>query len=244
MSRLLSRHDDAWPLVSWNRRRAGVCCRSALVTTKPPELDHSTGQITRPGSVVPLIRNVTGVRPAIHGGPSSPAVDPDGRTTATLWGGGVGRDDRYLLGRTIASLRQYWKQHARRMSGRDRRGGLPSHYLSRNALSAQRRWLSSTPVVSHDLYGSRRGPACKSPPSRQSPSSLRSVWHGRCSLRTIAIAKSIGAMRHVRGRSPQSPAECSQKRRRRRWPTWQARQRGENGVGDEKRRASTMSGGL
>ena len=82
----------------------------ALLTTQPFELDHKTGEITRPGSVVPLIRNVT-VFALQYSIAVIAAVDPDGRTTATLFGRAVsGATTGYFLGRTIALLRQYWKQ--------------------------------------------------------------------------------------------------------------------------------------
>jgi hypothetical protein len=109
MARLLARHDDAWPLLSWFAAALAML-PIGLLTTKPFELDHSTGKITRPGSVVPLIRNVT-VFALQYTVAVIAAVDPDGRTTATLVGRAVsGATTGYFLGRTIATLRQYWKQ--------------------------------------------------------------------------------------------------------------------------------------
>ena len=82
----------------------------ALLTTQPFELDHTTGKITRPGSVVPLIRNIT-VFALQYAVAVIAAVDPDGRTAATLIGRAVsGATTGYFLGRTIALLRQYWRQ--------------------------------------------------------------------------------------------------------------------------------------
>ena len=81
-----------------------------LLTTKPFELDHTTGQIIRPGSPVPLIRNVT-VFALQYTIAVIAAVDPDGRTVATLIGRAIsGATTGYFLGRTIALLRRSWKR--------------------------------------------------------------------------------------------------------------------------------------
>jgi len=110
LSRLLSRQQDVmWPLLSWVAAALALL-PVALLTTQPFELDHKTGEITRPGSVVPLIRNVT-VFALQYSIAVIAAVDPDGRTVATLIGRAVsGATTGYFLGRTIALLRQYWKQ--------------------------------------------------------------------------------------------------------------------------------------
>src|SRR5215470_16334965 len=58
LSRLLSRNDYAGPLVAW-LGAAAVLLVVGLMTARPLDLDHTTGQIRRPGSVMPLIRNIT-----------------------------------------------------------------------------------------------------------------------------------------------------------------------------------------
>ena len=110
LSRLLPRQPDFfWPLFAW-LAAALVLAPVALLTTQPFKLDHATGKITRPGSVVPLIRNVT-VFALQYAVAVIAAVDPDGRTAATLIGRAVsGATTGYFLGRTIALLRQYWRQ--------------------------------------------------------------------------------------------------------------------------------------
>jgi hypothetical protein len=110
LSRLLSRQQDFfWPLVSW-LVAASALLPVALLTTQPVELDHATGKISRSGSVVPLISNVT-VFALQYTVAVIAAVDPDGRTVATLVGRAVsGAMTGYFLGSTIALLRQYWKQ--------------------------------------------------------------------------------------------------------------------------------------
>jgi hypothetical protein len=110
LSRLLSRQQDLmWPVLTW-LGAALVLLPVALLTARSFELDHATGKITRPGSVIPLIRNVT-VFALQYTIALIAAVDPDGRTTATLVGRAVsGATTGYFLGRTISLLRQYWKQ--------------------------------------------------------------------------------------------------------------------------------------
>jgi uncharacterized protein DUF6622 len=107
LSRLLSRgQDGVWLLVSWVAAALALAPIGVL-TAKPFELDHATGQITRPGSPIPLIRNVT-IFALQYTVAVIAAVDPDGRTATTLVGRAVsGAMTGYFLGRTIALLRQY-----------------------------------------------------------------------------------------------------------------------------------------
>jgi hypothetical protein len=110
LSRLLSRQQDVmWPLVSWFAA-AAVLLVVGLLTARPIELDHNTGEIKRPGSWVPLIRNVT-VFALQYTVAVIAAVDPHDATTAAIAGRAIsGGTTGYFLGRTIALLRQYWKQ--------------------------------------------------------------------------------------------------------------------------------------
>ena len=81
-----------------------------LLTAQSIELDHTTGEIKRPGSVVPLIRNVT-VFAVQYTVAVIAAVDPHDATIAALVGRIIsGGTTGYFLGRTVALLRQYWKQ--------------------------------------------------------------------------------------------------------------------------------------
>ncbi len=48
---------NVWPLVAWIVAALALMPVGVL-TPRPFEVDHATGQIIRPGSVVPLIRNV------------------------------------------------------------------------------------------------------------------------------------------------------------------------------------------
>ena len=109
LSRLLSRQDHAWPLVTWVAA-AAVLLVIGLLTARPFELDHTTGEIKRPGSWVPLIRNVT-VFALQYTVAVISAVDPHEATTAAIVGRAIsGGTTGYFLGRTIALLRQYFKQ--------------------------------------------------------------------------------------------------------------------------------------
>jgi hypothetical protein len=107
LSRLLSRgQDGVWPLLSWIAA-AMALAPVGLSTAKPFKMDHVTGQITRPGSPMPFIRNVT-IFTLQYTVAVIAAVDPEGRTTATLVGRAIsGATTGYFLGRTIALLRQY-----------------------------------------------------------------------------------------------------------------------------------------
>ena len=101
--------DTIAPFATW-LAAALVLGAAGFLLAKPFELDHTTGEIKRPGSVVPLLRNITifalqyTVRVIM-------AIDPDARTTASLVGRAVGGAmTGYFLGRTVALLRQYHKQ--------------------------------------------------------------------------------------------------------------------------------------
>jgi hypothetical protein len=110
LSSLVSQsHDTLLPLASWFAA-ALVLGATGFLSAKPFELDHTTGEIKRPGSVVPLLRNITifALQYAVR---VIMAIDPDARTTATMVGRAVGGAmTGYFLGRTVAMLRQYRKQ--------------------------------------------------------------------------------------------------------------------------------------
>src|SRR6266700_3424818 len=110
LSRVLSGYQHGvGPLLSWTGAALALA-PVGLLTAKPFALDHVTGQINRPGSAMPLIRNVT-IFALQYTVAVIAAVDPDGRTTATLVGRAIsGATTGYFLGRTIALLRQYRMQ--------------------------------------------------------------------------------------------------------------------------------------
>lgn len=109
LSRLFSGRDFAAPLSAWLGAAAALLV-VGLLTARPLELDHTTGEIKRPGSVVPLIRNVT-VFALQYSVAVISAIDPHDATTVALVGRAVsGGTTGYFLGRTIALLRQYFRQ--------------------------------------------------------------------------------------------------------------------------------------
>jgi hypothetical protein len=108
LSRLLSSRDFAAPLAAWLGAAAALLVGDFL-TAKPLELDHTTGEIKRPGSVVPLIRNVT-VFALQYSVAVISAVDPHDATVAIVGRAISGGTTGYFLGRTIALLRQYFRQ--------------------------------------------------------------------------------------------------------------------------------------
>jgi hypothetical protein len=110
LSRLLSGYQHGiGPLLSWSGAALALT-PVGLLTAKTFELDHVTGQINRPGSPIPLLRNVT-IFALQYTVAVIAAVDPGGLTVATLIGRAVsGATTGYFLGRTIALLRQYRTQ--------------------------------------------------------------------------------------------------------------------------------------
>jgi hypothetical protein len=110
LSRLMSGYQHGiGPLLSWTGAALALA-PVGLLMAKPFALDHVTGQINRPGSAMPLIRNVT-IFALQYTVAVIAAVDPGGLTIATLVGRAIsGATTGYFLGRTIALLRQYRTQ--------------------------------------------------------------------------------------------------------------------------------------
>ncbi len=97
------------PLVAWIAA-ALVLLPVGVLTPRPFEVDHSTGQIKRPGSIFPLIRNIL-VFAAQYAIAVTAAIHTDDRATAVMVGRAIsGATAGYFIGSTIAMLRQYWKQ--------------------------------------------------------------------------------------------------------------------------------------
>jgi hypothetical protein len=105
----LGQPGNVWPLIAWIAA-AMALMPIGVVTPRPFEVDHATGQIIRPGSVFPLIRNIivfamqytVAVLAGIHA---------DDHGAAAIVGRAVsGATSGYFIGSTIAMLREYWRK--------------------------------------------------------------------------------------------------------------------------------------
>src|SRR6476660_3833450 len=109
ISRIGLRQDSIWPLASWIAAAMALLPLGVL-TPRPFELDHGTGQITRPGSVFPLIRNLV-VFSLQYTVAVISAVAVSDRILATIVGRAIsGATAGYFIGSTIALLRAYWRK--------------------------------------------------------------------------------------------------------------------------------------
>jgi hypothetical protein len=97
------------PLAAWIAAALALLPVGVL-TPRPFEVDHTTGQIRRPGSIFALIRNIV-VFVAQYTVAVIAAIHADDRAMAALVGRAVsGATAGYFIGSTVALLRQYWKQ--------------------------------------------------------------------------------------------------------------------------------------
>jgi hypothetical protein len=113
LSRLsFGQQGSAAPLIAWIAA-ALVFLPVGIFTPRPFEVDHETGLIKRPGSVFPLIRNITvfalqytiAVLAALHA---------DDLAIGALIGRAVpGAMSGYFIGSTIAMLREYRRKRRR-----------------------------------------------------------------------------------------------------------------------------------
>ncbi|KJC57821.1 hypothetical protein UP10_26865 [Bradyrhizobium sp. LTSPM299] len=113
VSRIGLRQDAIWPPIAWIAAALALLPLGVL-TPRPFELDHATGQITRSGSVFPLIRNLV-VFALQYSVAVISAVDVHDRLLAAIIGRAIsGATAGYFIGSTIALLRAYW--HKRRQA--------------------------------------------------------------------------------------------------------------------------------
>jgi hypothetical protein len=102
---------NLYPLFAWIAA-ALLLLPVGVLTPRPFEVDHATGQIKRPGSVFPLVRNIV-VFAAQYTVAVTAAIHADDRAMAVIVGRAVsGATSGYFIGSTIALLRQYWKQRS------------------------------------------------------------------------------------------------------------------------------------
>jgi hypothetical protein len=97
------------PLIAWIAA-ALVLLPVGILTPRPFEVDHETGLIKRPGSLFPLIRNIT-VFALQYTVAVLAALHADDLATGALIGRAVsGALAGYFIGSTIAMLREYWRE--------------------------------------------------------------------------------------------------------------------------------------
>ncbi|WFU41959.1 hypothetical protein QA640_05525 [Bradyrhizobium sp. CB82] len=103
--------DSAWPLFAWIAAALALL-PLGILTPRPFEVDHKSGEIIRPGGAFPLIRNliVFGLQYAV--GVIS-AIDASDRALAIIVGRVVsGATAGYFIGSTIALLIAYRRKRA------------------------------------------------------------------------------------------------------------------------------------
>ena len=97
------------PLAAWIAA-ALVLLPVGVLTPRPFEVDHTTGQIRRPGSIFPLVRNII-VFAAQYAVAVIAAIHTDDRAMAAIVGRAIsGATAGYFIGSTVALLRQYFQQ--------------------------------------------------------------------------------------------------------------------------------------
>ena len=103
--------DGAWPLVAWIAA-ALVLLPLGVLTPRPFEVDHTTGQIVRPGSAFALVRNLIVFSAQYAVGVIS-AIDASDRALAIIAGRTIsGATAGYFIGSTIALLIAYRRKRA------------------------------------------------------------------------------------------------------------------------------------
>jgi hypothetical protein len=112
MSRIGFGHQDsAWPLVAW-MAAALVLMPLGVLTPRPFEVDHVTGQIIRPGNAFALIRNLI-VFVLQYAVGVITAIDASDRALAIIIGRAIsGATAGYFIGSTIALLIAYRRKSA------------------------------------------------------------------------------------------------------------------------------------
>ena len=105
----LGQHTNPLPLTAWIVA-ALLLLPIGILTPRPFEVDHATGLIIRPGSVFPLIRNLT-VFALYYTVAVLAAIHADDHAIGAIVGRAVsGATSGYFIGSTIALLRAYWKK--------------------------------------------------------------------------------------------------------------------------------------
>ena len=103
--------DSAWPLVAWGGSALALLPIGVL-TPRPFDVDHKTGEIVRPGGAFALIRNLVVFSLQYTVGVIS-AIDAGDRAVAVIVGRAIsGATAGYFIGSTIALLIAYRSKRA------------------------------------------------------------------------------------------------------------------------------------
>ncbi|EJN14761.1 hypothetical protein PMI42_01678 [Bradyrhizobium sp. YR681] len=103
--------DSVWPLVAWIVA-ALVLLPLGVLTPRPFEVDHTSGQIIRPGSPFGLVRNLIVFASQYAVGVIS-AIDAGDRALAIIVGRAIsGATAGYFIGSAIALLIAYRRKRA------------------------------------------------------------------------------------------------------------------------------------
>ena len=104
-------YDNQWPLVAWIAA-ALVLLPLGVLTPRPFDVDHKTGEIIRPGSAFALIRNIVvfGLQYTVS---VISAIDASDRALAIIIGRAIsGATAGYFFGSMIALLIAYRRKRA------------------------------------------------------------------------------------------------------------------------------------
>jgi hypothetical protein len=103
--------DSAWPLLAWIAAALALLPLGVL-TPRPFDVDHRTGEIIRPGSAFALIRNLV-VFTLQYTVSVISAIDADDRAVAFIVGRAIsGATAGYFFGSMIALLLAYRRKRA------------------------------------------------------------------------------------------------------------------------------------
>ncbi|PDT89962.1 hypothetical protein CO669_10810 [Bradyrhizobium sp. Y36] len=104
--------NSAWPLIAWIAAALALLPLGVL-TPRPFDVDHATGEIIRPGSAFALIRNLVVFSLQYAVGVIS-AIDAGDRALAIIAGRAIsGATAGYFIGSTVALLIAYRRKRAR-----------------------------------------------------------------------------------------------------------------------------------
>jgi hypothetical protein len=107
----LGQQDSPWPLVTWLVALLALLPLGVL-TPRPFDVDHASGEIIRPGSAFALIRNLVVFSLQYAVGVIT-AIDAGDRASAVLAGRAIsGATAGYFIGGTIALLLAYRRKRA------------------------------------------------------------------------------------------------------------------------------------